>query len=165
MSKAQAIIVMGVSGCGKSSVGRGLSRALGWPFYDGDNYHPQANLDKMARGIPLTDADRQPWLEALHNLIVENLSEGRSLILACSALKESYRRILQGGRTDVRFVHLEGSFELIQARMQQRSGHYMKAGMLRSQFEALEPPKEAFVFSIEPPVSEIVDKIVATMID
>jgi len=160
---AIGIIIMGVSGCGKTSVGQALSASTGWPFFDGDDFHPQANIDKMARGIPLDDTDRQPWLEALHNLIAEHLSQEQSLIVACSALKASYRVILRGELEHVRFVHLDGSFDLIYARMQRRSGHYMKAGMLRSQFETLEPPEEALVVSIEQPVSEIIDKIVATI--
>ncbi|MFN2145165.1 MAG: gluconokinase [Anaerolineales bacterium] len=160
---AIGIIIMGVSGCGKTSVGQALSASTGWPFFDGDDFHPQANIDKMARGIPLDDTDRQPWLEALHNLIAEHLSQEQSLIVACSALKASYREILRGELEHVRFVHLDGSFDLIYARMQRRSGHYMKAGMLRSQFETLEPPEEALVVSIEQPVSEIIDKIVATI--
>jgi len=160
---AIGIIIMGVSGCGKTSVGQALSASTGWPFFDGDDFHPQANVDKMARGIPLDDTDRQPWLEALHNLIAEHLSQEQSLIVACSALKASYRVILRGELENVRFVHLDGSFDLIYARMQRRSGHYMKAGMLRSQFETLEPPEEALEVSIEQPVSEIIDKIVATI--
>ena len=160
---AIGIIIMGVSGCGKTSVGQALSASTGWPFFDGDDFHPQANVDKMARGIPLDDTDRQPWLEALHNLIAEHLSQEQSLIVACSALKASYREILRGELEHVLFVHLDGSFDLIYARMQRRSGHYMKAGMLRSQFETLEPPEEALEVSIEQPVSEIIDKIVATI--
>ncbi len=161
---AIGIIIMGVSGCGKTSVGRALSASTGWPFYDGDDFHPQANIDKMARGIPLDDTDRQPWLEGLHNLIADSLAARQSLIMACSALKASYREILQGELETVHFVHLEGSFDLIHRRMQQRSGHYMKAGMLRSQFETLEPPEGGLVVSIEQPVSEIIDKIAAAMI-
>ena len=159
MTEALAIVLMGVSGCGKTSVGTGLSDVLGWPFFDGDDYHPQANVDKMSVGIPLTDEDRFPWLQNLHNLIVEHLSNESPLIVACSALKAEYRRILEGENRNVRFVFLEGSFDLIYKRMQQRSGHYMKADMLRSQFEALEPPGDAITVSIEKPVSIVVDEI------
>lgn len=160
---ATAIIVMGVSGCGKTSVGNGLSDALGWPFYDGDNFHPQANIDKMAQGFPLNDDDRQPWLERLHTLIVENLDDDRSLIVACSALKAKYRQTLRGNREAVKFVHLSGSFELIYSRMQQRSGHYMKAEMLRSQFADLELPRNALTVSIDQPVGAIVTEIIENL--
>lgn len=157
---ATAIIIMGVSGCGKTSVGEGLSAQLGWPFYDGDDFHPQANIDKMAQGIPLNDDDRQPWLERLHALIVEHLDQGKSLIVASSALKEKYRQTLRGYRAGVRFVHLSGSFDLIHGRMQERSGHYMKAEMLRSQFADLELPQDALTVSIDQPVSRIVTAII-----
>jgi gluconokinase len=155
-----AIILMGVSGCGKTSVGQGLSAALGWPFYDGDDFMPQANIDKMANGIPLDDADRQPWLETLHRLIVESLESGRSLIVASSALKARYRSTLRGERQEVRFVHLAGDFDLIYGRIQQRSGHYMKAEMLHSQFRDLELPKDAQTVPIDKPVDQIVDEII-----
>jgi len=157
---ATAVILMGVSGCGKTSVGQGLSAALGWPFYDGDNYMPQANIDKMANGIPLDDADRQPWLETLHGLIVKDLESGQSLIVASSALKARYRSTLRGGRQEVRFVHLVGDFDLIYSRIQQRRGHYMKADMLHSQFRDLEPPKQALTVSIDKPIDRIVDEII-----
>jgi gluconokinase len=156
---ARAVILMGVSGCGKTSVGEGLSEALGWPFYDGDDFHPQANVDKMAQGIPLNDADRQPWLEILHQLIVEHLNASRSLIVASSALKATYRQTLRGSREEVVFVHLKGDFELIYTRMRRRSGHYMKAEMLRSQFRDLEEPEDALTISIKMPVAQIVEEI------
>lgn len=156
---ATAIVLMGVSGCGKTSVGEALSEKLGWPFYDGDDFHPQANISKMAQGVPLDDDDRQPWLERLHALIAEQLDAGRSLIVASSALKESYRQTLQGGREEVKFVHLTGSFDLIFARMKARSDHYMKAEMLQSQFADLEPPRNALSVPIDQPVSAIVEGI------
>ena len=158
---AKAIILMGVSGSGKTSVGKGLSEALGWPFYDGDDFHPQENVDKMAQGIPLNDEDRQPWLERLHSLISEHLETDRSLIVASSALKAKYREVLRGDlQSSVLFVHLAGSFELIQSRMENRSGHYMKAEMLRSQFRDLETPDDALTVSIDQPVGAIVDQII-----
>jgi gluconokinase len=160
---AQAIVVMGVSGCGKTSVGAGLSAALGWPFFDGDDFHSQENIDKMAAGIPLGDADRQPWLESLHRLMEYHLAEGRPLIVACSALKASYRQTLRGDLESVRFVHLAGSFELIQARLERRSAHYMKAALLRSQFAALEPPMDAITVSIEKPIEEIFAEIIGQL--
>jgi carbohydrate kinase (thermoresistant glucokinase family) len=160
---ATAIILMGVSGCGKTSVGKGLSETLDWPFYDGDDFHPQANIDKMAQGIPLNDDDRQPWLERLHALTVECLDQNRSLIVASSALKAKYRQTLRGDRESVKFVHLVGTLDLIFARMQQRSEHYMKAEMLRSQFADLELPKHALTVRIDKPVSEIVAEIIENL--
>jgi carbohydrate kinase (thermoresistant glucokinase family) len=150
---------MGVSGCGKTSVGQGLSEALDWPFFDGDEFPPQGNIDKMARGIPLNDEDRRPWLEMLHNLIVEHVSNNRPLIVACSALKARYRQILKGDLNDVLFVHLMGSFDLIHSRMKARSGHYMQADMLRSQFADLEAPPNALSISVEKSVEQIVAEI------
>ncbi len=137
------IVVMGVSGCGKSTVGQALARELGWPFFDADDFHPPANIQKMSSGIPLDDADRQPWLERLRDLLADEHRAGRSAVLACSALKERYRMVLRAGAPDVRFVHLEGTAEEIQLLMSRRSGHFMKPGMLASQFAALEPPREA----------------------
>ena len=160
---AIAIVLMGVSGCGKTSIGRRLSQSLNWPFYDGDDFHPQANVAKMAQGIPLNDDDRQPWLERLHTLVVEHLDRGQSLLVACSALKAKYRNTLKGSREDVIFVYLKGSFELIFARMQQRNKHYMKAEILHSQFADLEEPQDALTVSIDQPVSQIVAEIIENL--
>jgi len=160
---AKAIILMGVSGCGKSRVGEELSKALNWAFFDGDDFHPKANVEKMAQGIPLSDDDRRPWLERLHTMISEHLARGRSLLVACSALKENYRQTLKGNMEDVKFVHLTGSFELIYARMQQRSDHYMKAEMLRSQFDDLEEPQNTLAVAIDQPMSEIVGEIIENL--
>ncbi|HDS01134.1 MAG TPA: gluconokinase [candidate division Zixibacteria bacterium] len=154
---------MGVSGCGKTSVGLGLSEVLGWPFYDGDDFHPQANIDKMARGIALDDNDRLPWLERLHALIREHLEGDRSLLVACSALKANYRDVLKGGREEILFVHLEGSFELVYSRMENRSGHYMKADMLQSQYRDLEPPADALTTQIDQPVDAIITEIIGKL--
>lgn len=159
MKQAQALVVMGVSGSGKTSVGSALAEALGWPFYDGDDYHPPANVEKMSRGVPLDDADRQPWLAALHRRIASSLAEGRSLVVACSALMARYRQTLRGDLGQVRFVYLEGDFDLIHARMEARSGHYMQPEMLRSQFRVLEPPEDALTVSVRPPVAQIVKDI------
>ncbi len=138
---------MGVSGCGKSTVGRLLAGQLGWPFFDADDYHPPENVAKMAAGRPLTDADRSPWLDTLHALLADHLRRGASLVLACSALKAAYRQRLADG-LDVRFVHLQGDFGLIYRRMQARRGHYMRPEMLRSQFADLEPPADALTLDI-----------------
>jgi gluconokinase len=156
----RAIVLMGVSGCGKTSVGKALSASLGWPFFDGDDYHPQANIDKMIRGTPLDDSDRQPWLEFLNRLMRDHLQDRGPLVVASSALKQTYRDLLQSGIEGVVFVYLKGSLELIYARMQQREGHYMKAEMLRSQFKALEAPQDALTINIAKSVPEIAAEII-----
>jgi gluconokinase len=135
------IILMGVSGSGKSFIGERLAKKLGWSFYEGDDYHPQPNVMKMSKGMALTDADRAPWLEALHGLIGELIAQDESAILACSALKRTYRDQLVDGHDDVQIVYLRGSYDLIRARMEARKGHFMKVDLLASQFEALEEPK------------------------
>jgi gluconokinase len=154
---------MGVSGCGKTSVGRSLAAALSWDFYDADDFHPPANVDKMANGIPLDDTDRAPWLAALHKLIESSLKVDRPGVLACSALKERYRQQLLNGNEGVQIIYLRGSYDIIWARMQQRSDHYMKPHMLRSQFEALEEPTTALTIDISTPVDEIVQEILKLM--
>jgi gluconokinase len=159
----EAIVVMGVSGSGKSTIGRRIASKLGCAFADADRYHPEANIAKMARGIPLTDEDRQPWLERLRQLIEEHAAEGRSLVLACSALKERYRRVLKGAEPAARvhFVYLQGDFDTILSRMQRRKGHYMKASMLDSQFRDLEEPTDAVVVSVEASVPASVHQALA----
>ncbi|TVR28953.1 MAG: gluconokinase, partial [Balneolaceae bacterium] len=143
------IILMGVSGCGKTTVGKRLADKLDLPFYDADDFHPIKNVEKMKSGEPLTDADRHPWLATLA-WEIEKWNQGDGAVLACSALKKSYRDILNPGTSDqVQFVYLKGSEEVILNRMQQREGHYMPAELLRSQFEALEEPEDALTVSIE----------------
>ena len=154
------LIVMGVSGCGKSTIGRLLAERLHWPFYDGDDFHPPANVAKMSQGIPLDDADRAGWLDALADLIRSTLQEGESGVLACSALKQRYREQLNVDPAQVRFIYLKGSYELIKMRMQARPGHYMKPGMLDSQFAALEEPLDAITVEIDPSAEEIVDEVI-----
>lgn len=139
------IVLIGVAGSGKTTVGRLLSVDLGWPFFDGDDFHPQANIEKMQRGIPLADADRIPWLDALNRLIQGVTGEGRNAVIACSALKQAYRDRLKAGAADVRFVHLRGDAPLMQRRLEARPDHFMKAGMLPSQFDALEEPVDALI--------------------
>lgn len=162
---ARFVVVMGVSGSGKTTVGLALAERLGVPFYDADAYHPQANIAKMASGVPLDDGDRAPWLERLRALIAEQLARGRSGVLACSALKRSYREILASAGEGVVFLYLEGSPELLEARLREREGHYMKAGMLASQFEALEPPAGAITIGVSDPVGEIVARALAALGD
>ena len=145
-----AVIVMGVSGAGKTVVGRRLAHRLGFAFADADDYHPQANIDKMAAGVPLTDDDRGPWLERLRALIVEHAAEGRSVVLACSALKAGYRRTLRGAEPAARvhLLYLKGDYDTILERMRDRRGHYMKASMLQSQFRDLEEPVDAVTIDV-----------------
>ena len=153
------IIVMGVSGSGKSSVGMKLAERLGWDFFDADDFHPPRNIAKMANGIPLGDSDRTPWLAALYDLISSSLKADRRGVLACSALKENYRQHLLTGNADVQVVYLKGSYDLIWSRMAERKDHYMKPYMLQSQFETLEEPQEALVANVSTSVDEIVELI------
>lgn len=135
----QHVVVMGVAGCGKSTLGANLARALGWPFGEGDAFHPPANVEKMAARVPLTDADRRPWLEALARAIAGHEAAGQSSVVACSALKRAYRDILRNGAPRVRFLHMHGDFEVLAERLAGRKGHFFPADLLRSQFETLEP--------------------------
>lgn len=148
----RVVVVMGVSGSGKSTIGRRLAEELGWPFYDADDFHPPANVEKMRRGEALSDTDRQPWLRALRDLIRRCLEERTPAVLACSALKASYREILMEGDEAVVFVYLAGSPEMIQARLAARHGHFFNPDLLASQFAALEEPTDAItVYAAEPP--------------
>jgi gluconokinase len=157
------IIVMGVSGSGKTAIGRALASSLGCPFYDADDYHPPTNIAKMSQGIPLDDHDRLPWLHRLNELLADCWRDGQSAVLACSALKRRYRDILRSGIDQVQFVYLRGSFEMIWERMQRRSHHYMKADMLQSQFEALEAPGNDDALTVD--ASQNVDATVRTILD
>jgi gluconokinase len=145
MSKPAVVIVMGVSGSGKSFLGSRLAAALGWRFLEGDDFHPPANIAKMSAGIPLDDADRAPFLAAIRAEIEASLSRGEGTVIACSALKESYRRTLVVDPSRVKIVHLSGSPALIGERLARREGHFMKASMLPSQLAALEAPRDALV--------------------
>ena len=152
------IYIMGVSGSGKSTVGQRLASVLGVPFIDADDHHPSVNVEKMRQGIALNDQDRQPWLERLHHIATEHLTSG--CVIACSALKEKYRQLLENNiETRVRWVYLQGTYALIFERMQARTGHFMDAEMLRSQFATLEEPTRAIQVDIEEPVPVIVQKI------
>jgi gluconokinase len=147
------LIVMGVSGCGKTSLGTELATALDWPFFDADDFHPPENVAKMRAGEPLNDADRAPWLLRLNTL----LQAKPYAVLACSALKERYRDVLKSGLPNLRFVHPHGAFEVIAERIEARAketGHYMPASLLQSQFEALEPCMNALIVDIEMPRQE-----------
>lgn len=158
-----ALVVMGVSGSGKSTIAEHLAARLGWRYVDGDLFHPPANVAKMSAGHPLTDEDRWPWLRALAAEIDKLLAAGISSVVACSALKRVYRDILVHGRDDIRIVMLDGTRELIAKRLAARKGHFMPPGLLDSQFKTLEPPQRSerpVTVSIDAPVDGIVDDIV-----
>jgi gluconokinase len=135
------VVLMGVAGSGKSTIGTRLSKILGWQFRDADSFHPPANIEKMSRGVPLDDSDRRPWLAAIAAWIDQQLAEGKSAIVSCSALKRAYRDQLIGARGGVQLVYLKGSRRLIGVRLQARKGHFMPASLLKSQFEVLEEPQ------------------------
>lgn len=153
------IILMGVSGSGKSTIGQNLATEVDWSFYDGDDFHPAANVKKMANGIALTDADRAGWLAALAQLIRQLDGAGKSGIIACSALKQRYREILQQDISNVQFVYLKGSYDLILQRLQARKSHFMRPELLQSQFDAMEEPGQALIIDIDQSPAIIISQI------
>lgn len=157
------VIVMGVAGSGKTTVGQALAQRLGWDFYDADGFHPIENISKMASGIPLDDEDRAPWLASLQALISASLQQKHPAVLACSALKESYRQKLLEGNDDVLLVYLKGTYDLIWARLSARQDHYMKPEMLQSQLDLLEEPTDVLTIDIAMSVEEIVGEILKYM--
>jgi gluconokinase len=156
----QGMLIMGVAGSGKTTLGKALSEQLGWTFLDADDYHPAVNIEKMKNGIPLTDEDRFPWLRDLNQKLIWLLAKDEHPILACSALKAVYRQILLSKTTGIQVVYLKGDFSLIESRMLVRGSHYMQAGMLKSQFEILEEPVEVFVADISQPLETLVSQII-----
>jgi gluconokinase len=152
------ILLMGVTASGKTTIGRALAEQLRWRFADADDYHSAANIARMRAGIPLTDQDRAPWLQSLRSAIPAWLAAGENVVLACSALKASYRDILMVG-PEVKLVYLRASKELIASRLAARHGHYMNPSLLDSQFEALEAPQNALIVEASLPVEQIVNSI------
>lgn len=157
-SEPVVILLMGVAGSGKTTIGRELADALGWSFRDADEFHPAANVAKMSAGVPLTDADRAPWLAAIRTHIATALARGENAIVTCSALKSAYRLAAIPDPQRVKIVHLAGAFDLILERMRQRE-HFMKPEMLQSQFETLEPPSDALTIDVAKTPTEIVGEI------
>lgn len=159
-----AVVVMGVSGAGKSTVGKLIAARLDCPFRDADSFHPPANIEKMSRGEPLTDQDRWPWLQAIADWIDQHRKAGTTAVVTCSALKRAYRDIVTARQSaDVRVVYLKGDFALIEARLKARRGHFMPPELLKSQFDALEEPapeEDAIVASIAGAPEDIADRIV-----
>jgi gluconokinase len=149
------IVVMGVTGVGKTTIGCDLAGRLNCAFEDADAYHSAANVEKMAHGIPLTDADRIPWLEAMRAMLGRYAAENKGVVLACSALRESYREILGKGVT-ITWIYLKASAEVIRQRIEHRHGHFAHEDLLKSQFETLEEPKDAIVVNAEPPEEQVV---------
>lgn len=146
------VLVMGVSGSGKTTIGEALARELHWIYLDADDFHPQANIDKMAAGIPLGDADRWPWLDKINEKLVAMEKQQLSVVVGCSALKRAYRERLARGLKDFRVVYLKGEFELIEQRVTGRTHRYMPASLLQSQFDTLEPPEDAIEVDVAEPI-------------
>ncbi len=157
------VVVMGVSGSGKTTIGEPLAGQLGWEFLDGDDFHPPENVAKMSAGTPLADADRWPWLDRLNAELRAREARRESAVLACSALKQAYRERLTRGLADWRLVFLHGSFELLQRRLKERKHRYMPASLLQSQFATLEPPAKAISVDVAQPLEKSIEQIRAAL--
>jgi gluconokinase len=156
---ARIILIMGVAGSGKTTIGKRLAAEFGWPYHEADDYHSAANKDKMGRGIPLDDYDRAPWLAAIRAAMDDALAAGRSAVFTCSGLKDKYRRVLMDGAPGVSLVYLATDLETSLARVGRRKGHYMKADMVKSQFAALEVPTDALSIDTRLPPEKIIAEI------
>jgi gluconokinase len=162
--RPKAVILMGVAGSGKTAVGKGVATRLGWLFLDADDFHPAANIEKMKHGIPLNDEDRMPWLRALHDELRRQLEENRSVILGCSALKESYRHTLSEHISPLAFVLLDVDQETIRKRLEHRAAtHFFPKELMQSQFAALEKPKDAIVVDAREPLEEVIDQVIRSI--
>ncbi len=155
----KVVVLMGVSGSGKTTIGRGFAEATGWAFEEGDRWHPPANVEKMRSGQPLGDADRWPWLDALAKAIGEWIDTDRPTILACSALRQAYRQRLSSGRPEVAFAYLKGTQDLVGSRVASRRHEYMPSTLLPSQFAALEEPADAIVLDIGDPPAVLTSRL------
>lgn len=163
MSSTRILLISGVAGSGKSTIGHRAADALGWPYFEADDFHSAANKAKMAAGTPLDDADRAPWLASIRAKMDEVRATGGHAVFTCSALKEKYRAVLLGGTDDVVLVFLNADFETILARVSRRKGHFMKGDMVRSQFEALEPPREAVTVDVRLSPAEVLAQTLAAV--
>jgi gluconokinase len=159
----RAVILMGVAGSGKTAVGKKVAEKLHWAFLDADNFHPAANIEKMKHGIPLNDDDRVPWLQRLHDELQHQLTERHSVILACSALKESYRNALRDHISPLTFVHLDVDAETIRNRLQHRTAHFFPKELMESQFVTLEKPKDAVIVDARKPLDAVVDQVIQSL--
>jgi len=165
-SSSQHLIVMGVSGSGKTTIAELLTERLGWAFAEADDFHPPANIEKMSAGIPLTDEDRWPWLRTIAEWLSTKTAAGQNTVVTCSALRRVYRDLLREGEGQVRFVHLTGTMDTIESRLDDRSGHFMPAALLGSQFDTLEPldsDEDGVVVSIDAPPEKIADEVMARL--
>ena len=159
----QAVVLMGVAGSGKTAVGMQVARKLDWIFLDADNFHPPANIEKMKHGIPLNDQDRAPWLQRLHDELQDQMAEGHSVVLACSALKETYRKGLRDEVSPPTFVYLDVDPETIRDRLQHRTAHFFPKQLMESQFAALEKPKDAIIIDARRPLADVVDQVIRAL--
>jgi gluconokinase len=159
----RAVILMGVAGSGKTAVGMRVAQKLDWIFLDADDFHPPANIEKMKHGIPLNDQDRAPWLQRLHDELQRQIAEGRSVILACSALKESYRKVLRDEVSPPTFVYLDVDPETIRNRLQHRTTHFFPKELMESQFTALEKPKDAVIIDARNPLDKVVEQVIQVL--
>ncbi|MEA5508986.1 gluconokinase [Crocosphaera sp. UHCC 0190] len=153
-------LIIGVSGSGKTTIGQALSHQLGYPFYDADDFHPPENIAKMSQGIPLTDSDRLPWLTAIKDVIDQYQQREKGAVITCSALKQSYRNFLGKNTQALIWIYLKGSYEQILNRLENRQKHYMKSGMLLSQFQSLEEPENAMIININLSIEDIIQEII-----
>ncbi|MBV9645449.1 MAG: gluconokinase [Verrucomicrobia bacterium] len=161
--RSRAVILMGVAGSGKTAVGMRVAQKLDWIFLDADDFHPPANIEKMKHGIPLNDQDRAPWLQRLHDELQRHLAEGRSVILACSALKESYRKVLRDGVSPPTFVCLDVDPQTIRDRLEHRTTHFFPKELMESQFAALEKPEDAVIIDARKSLDEVVEQLVQAL--